>query len=253
MESNGIALVAALVLAALHVLAGHLRFLDVVPRSRWLSIAGGTSVAYVFVHLLPELSEAQRALAPVVAGAVPFLERHAYLLALVGLALFYGVERASRLARARRQAQGGHGTQGDRKLRDVARSAAWLAIGSYAAYNALIGYLLVHRVDGGAAGLALFAFAMGVHFVVNDHGLRAHHRDLYHRWGRWVCAGGVLLGWAVGAVTEVHEAGLALLLAFLAGGVILNVLKEELPAERESRFSAFALGAAGYAALLLAL
>lgn len=39
--------------------------------------------------------------------------------------------------------------------------------------------------------------------------------------------------------------------AFLAGGMILNVLKEELPEERESRFTAFLSGAAGYAALLL--
>lgn len=42
-------------------------------------------------------------------------------------------------------------------------------------------------------------------------------------------------------------------MAFLAGEVILNVLKEELPNERKSRFGAFALGTAAYAALLLVL
>ncbi|WP_348249527.1 hypothetical protein [Leptolyngbya sp. GB1-A1] len=39
--------------------------------------------------------------------------------------------------------------------------------------------------------------------------------------------------------------------AFLAGGVVLNGLKEELPEERESRFWAFAMNAIGYAAPLL--
>lgn len=39
----------------------------------------------------------------------------------------------------------------------------------------------------------------------------------------------------------------------MAGGIVLNVLKEELPAERESRFSAFVLSAGGYAAILLLL
>jgi hypothetical protein len=34
-------------------------------------------------------------------------------------------------------------------------------------------------------------------------------------------------------------------------GVLLNVLKEELPAERKSRFWAFGLGAALYAAFLI--
>jgi hypothetical protein len=41
------------------------------------------------------------------------------------------------------------------------------------------------------------------------------------------------------------------LVALLAGGVILNVLKEEVPSERQSRFWAFAAGAAAYAGLLL--
>lgn len=43
-----------------------------------------------------------------------------------------------------------------------------------------------------------------------------------------------------------------MLVAFLGGGVIVNVLKEELPEERESRFSAFGLAGLAYAALLLA-
>lgn len=38
--------------------------------------------------------------------------------------------------------------------------------------------------------------------------------------------------------------------AFLAGGALLNVLKEELPSERESSFAAFAMGAACCAVLL---
>ena len=42
-----------------------------------------------------------------------------------------------------------------------------------------------------------------------------------------------------------------ILAAFLAGGVILNVLKEELPEERKSRIAPFFIGAFGYAAILL--
>ena len=46
-------------LAVIHLFAARLRFLDVFPRSRWLSAAGGIAVAYVFVHLLPDLAEEQ--------------------------------------------------------------------------------------------------------------------------------------------------------------------------------------------------
>ncbi|MBA2529778.1 MAG: hypothetical protein H0V19_07450 [Euzebyales bacterium] len=245
MENVRLALVAALVLAALHLLAGRLRFLDGVPRSWGLSVAGGISVAYVFVHLLPELNAAQEAVGEAAGGALAALESHVYLLALLGLAVFYGLERGSRQSRRER-----HETEG---VDEASPALAWLAIGSYALYNTIIGYLLVHREENTARALLLFAAAMGVHFVINDRGLREHHAGLYHRYGRWLCAAAVLLGWAVGAATEISEAFLGLLLAFLAGGVILNVLKEELPAERESRFSAFLAGAAGYTLVLLAL
>jgi len=66
-----------------------------------------------------------------------------------------------------------------------------------------------------------------------------------------VLAAAVLAGRAVGLLFEVSEAALAVLFAFLAGGVVMNVLKEELPEERESRFWAFVLGAGLYAAVLL--
>jgi zinc transporter ZupT len=54
-------------------------------------------------------------------------------------------------------------------------------------------------------------------------------------------------------ISDFLSPAIALLFAFLAGGVILNVLKEELPEERQSRFWAFTLGAGFYAVLLLAL
>jgi zinc transporter ZupT len=44
---------------------------------------------------------------------------------------------------------------------------------------------------------------------------------------------------------------IGLLFAFLAGGIVLNVLKEELPEDRESQFWAFVVGAAVYSAVLL--
>nr|WP_279604595.1 transposase [Methylobacterium sp. J-070] len=49
------------------------------------------------------------------------------------------------------------------------------------------------------------------------------------------------------------SAAIAALTAFLGGGVILSVLKDEVPSERQSRFWAFALGAAAYSALVLSL
>lgn len=231
------AALAAVALAAVHLFAGRLRALDVVPRSRLLSAAGGASVAYVFVHALPELEAAGGALdRRFVAPA--FLEEHVYLVALAGFVVYYGLERYVQRAAPSEPAEAPTGT-------------FWLHVGSFAAYDALVGYLLFHREASGLGAIGLFAVAMALHFVVNDYGLRHHHREIYHRYGRWLLAGGVVAGGALGAATEPDRAALGVLFAFLSGGVVLNAIKEELPPERESRFSAFALGAAAYAALLL--
>jgi hypothetical protein len=55
----------------------------------------------------------------------------------------------------------------------------------------------------------------------------------------------------VSELVVIHGAALALVFAFLAGGVVLNVLKEELPEDRQSRIAPFAVGAAAYAVLLV--
>jgi hypothetical protein len=61
------------------------------------------------------------------------------------------------------------------------------------------------------------------------------------------------VGYGIGLSTPILELMLAVMFAFLAGGVNLNVIKEELPEEEESLFWAFSLGAALYTGLLLTL
>jgi hypothetical protein len=100
-------------------------------------------------------------------------------------------------------------------------------------------------------GLVIYAVAMGLHFVVNDQGLRDQHGDVYRAKGRWLLAAAPVAGFLLGLATRISPVLLSALFAFLAGGIVLNVLKEELPEERESRFWAFAAGAVGYSALLL--
>ncbi len=236
--------IAALALAILHVFAGTLRFLSTTPRSIWLSAAGGISVAYVFLHLLPELAEHQEVMSESAPGLLGFIEHHAYLLSFLGLTIFYGLERVAK--ESRRQ----HSGTGDEDM--PVSSVFWLHIASFTVYNFLIGYLLVENQQTGR-NLAFFSIAMALHFLVNDFGLQTHYKHRYAGKGRWLLAGAILAGWATAFALEVPELVISGLVAFIAGGVILNVLKEELPEERQSRFGAFLFGGGVYAALLLAL
>ena len=247
-------LLAAAILALVHVATPSLRFLEGTPRSAWLSLAGGVSVAYVFVHFLPELAEGQATIGRAVEG-LALAERHVYLIALAGLLAFYGLDRLAKTSRSRRQGAPVRDGRAEEEGAEAGTSPRvfWVHMASFGVYVALVGYLLLHREVMTPASLAFFTVAMALHFVVTDYGLNEDHKGPYRRIGRWVLVAAVLAGWALGAATEVSRVGIAALTAFLGGGVVLNVLKEEVPSERRSRFWAFALGAAGYAALLLAL
>ncbi|MFT2011124.1 hypothetical protein ACMA1I_20815 [Pontibacter sp. 13R65] len=233
-----------LALALIHFYGMRLRFLGGVPRSIWLSGAGGVSVAYVFLHLFPELNQGQEHVEKVV-PALDFLNHHVYLMALLGLAVFYGLERsvvASRKVKPK-----------NNKDDQPTTGIFWVHIASFALYNALIGYILFQREEGPARELLLFAIAMALHFIVNDYGLQDHHQHVYRRMGRWVLVVALLVGWITGFLVQVPDSVVVLVMAFVGGGVILNVLKEELPEERESRYWAFMLGTVAYAVLLLAI
>lgn len=229
-------------IALVHLLAGHLRFLSHTPRSRWLSAGGGISVAYAFLQLLPELEAHHAVLREASGPALAFLRHHAYLIALLGLSVFYGLERWAKRERQRPGAETAQGTP---------PGVFWVSVGAFALYNALLGYVLATEARRNGSEMLLFTLAVAVHFAVNDHGLYAHHKHLYARYGRWMLACAAVAGGAAASLMRISEAALAAALAFLIGAIILNVLKEELPEDRESRYGAFVVGAAGYALLLV--
>lgn len=232
----------AVALALVHIFVGKLTVLDAVPRSGWLSFAGGIAVAYVFLHILPELSANQETFAESLGVGDRAAEAWVYLTALAGLAVFYGMERMAKTSRGRSRAQGGED--------QLEAEVFWLHIGSFSLYNLLIGYLLLHREEPGYWSLAIYFVAMALHFMTNDFGLREDQKGRFDQFGRWILAAAVCLGWALGLAVVLPPIAIGFLFAFLAGGVVLNVLKEELPDERQSRFWPFALGTAAYAALL---
>lgn len=224
----------AFLLAVVHFFAYKLKFLNKKPRSVWLSIAGGTSVAYIFIHLLPEIAAGQEAVKTAAFDFAEWFRHHLYLVALFGICTFYGLERYVKQNRE----------EGSDRV-------FWFHIVFFSFYNILIGCILSERPEAGLGNLIFFFVAMAFHFLVNDYALKGHHQEIYASRGRWVLSLAVLLGWAVGAVFDISEVSLFVIISFLAGGIILNVLKEELPEESESSYWAFICGAVVYTFLLI--
>jgi hypothetical protein len=229
---------ASLVLAAAHVGAGRVHAARWLSRRQWLSLAGGVSVAYVFVHLFPELRHGSEALRELdVLGSV-FLGRHVFFPVFVGFVTFYGLERLASRSNGSDDDSGSSTSNG----------VFWLHVGSFAVYNLIIGYTLHHQKP--FETLALFTLALGVHFVVTDDHLREHHRERYRTVGQWAVSAAVVGGTLVSLVVTIPSAIYEVTLAFLAGGIVLNVMTQELPDRSESGFPSFLAGAAGYTALL---
>lgn len=243
MEETLVTAVMAGAFCAVHIFVGKLRFLDVTPRSRWLSFAGGVAVGYVFLHILPELAAHGGVFRDATGLPVEYAESWIYALSLSGLVLFYGLERAIVCSREEGLERGGPERPGS--------GIFWLHIAASALLVAIIAYLLNHREDPSTAGLLLFFVALLLHFLTADFASRITHPEIYDRAARWVLVAATVLGWALGVGVDLPELAIACLFAFVAGAMVLVVLKEELPKERQSSFAAFIAGAALYAALVM--
>lgn len=215
-----------------HLVAGRARHLARDWRDATLAVASGIAVAYVFVQLLPQVAEHEDALAAA-AGRAP--GRNAYVVTLVGVLVYLGVDWASRRTRAG-GADGGH-------------AVYVFSMVSYAVFNLLLGYVIGNRSGTDVGSLALFTVAMGVYFYVNDHALAARHSENLYLVGRWVLSAAIAGGWLAGLVVEVHAALVGLMVAFLGGGVIVRVIRNE--AVGIENLTAFVAGAVGYALLIL--
>jgi hypothetical protein len=239
-------LLAALVLAGVYALGAGAGKDGILARTlrhrRAISAAAGVSVAYVFVDILPDLAAQNQVLRK---AAVAFVsaEQRIYVLALLSFVVMYGIDHMVLSRHAERREQ-------------VARSEAdplyWLHLSGFAAYSALIGYLLIERIERGAIALAFYTLAMAVHFVVVNHSLAEEHGTLYRRRGHWVLAASVLAGWALGGTSTLSDVTVARLFALLAGGVVITSLRAELPDDRNGRFWPFCLSSLVFTGALLA-
>lgn len=221
----------------LHPLRGLIR-----DRRNIVSFSAGMSIAYVFVRMMPELQGARELLVESAPNpeALRFEGIAIYFLALVGFLCFYGLDRLRPVHAAEPAGAGEHGT-GNGHLAGLA------------AYVGLMSYLLVRDAGESLAATALYTLAFGGHFMALDHSLREGHGESYQRRGRWWMAGSCLLGWLLGVAFVLPEFPLALLMAFISGGVIMTNTLMELAEGRDGRFLPFVVGSLLYGLLLVPL
>jgi len=231
-------------MALVHLFVKKLGRIEAATRNALVSAGSGASFAYVLMRILPKLAEKQESLlASADTGMRGFLEHHAYLVAMVGLMVYYGVSRIA-----------AYGAEGANSISPLRYRVALISTTvGYGAYSLLIAYLITKRLHLGLFSLTLITFGMGTLFLVSDHGLRKTWRGAYDSWIRWILTVALLAGWALGVWVEVSSNVVALWYAFLAGLMLITTIGEKLSVEGRGSFWPFLAGVVAFTALLLIL
>ncbi len=235
-------LILAFGLAFVHAFISKLDIFTFIPEHRWISFAGGVSIGYVFLDIFPELRHAQEELDHSTIPFMAYLENHVYILALLGLLVFYGLDILAMNSRYL-----------NRKVKNIdttSHAVFWVHIIAFALLNTVFGYLLQDLSEHSLLQCILFFVAVGLHFFVIDRSLRDHHKAPYDHYGRWILTGAIILGAITGQVLDLREAAISIIWSFLAGSFILNILKRELPDQQESCFWSLASGTILYIGLI---
>jgi hypothetical protein len=220
-------LLAAIAIALACVVVAEPRLLGRTWPPSLLAAGAGIGIAYVVVHLLPEIAVGAEGVRRSTEGRLPYAELHAYLLVLIGII-------GTLVLRA---AQSGlHGMAPHPRVRIVQPALSAL----------IVGYLLAVRDNTDIGPILLFTLAIGLHVALNAHGLAV---KLKSPQGGTVLAAAIAVGYVAGLGWEAPPVVVAGLLSLLAGGVMTRTIHEIL--DEESHLVALTIGASFEAALLL--
>lgn len=227
----------------IHILTDAIKFLDERLTNRLMSLVSGGSIAYVFLHLVPELTHYNEVVEETrLLDWIEEIEYLTYVAALIGIAVFYGINQLREKSEKKNKQE--------ENISQPGISIFILEIGAFSLYNGLIGYLLPELSGGNIAAYIIYFIVFSFHFIANNRILHLTHEDLYTKVGRWCLAFSVLAGWILYETTQASDLTIAFLSSFLTGGIILNILNDELPEEKTSSYTAFLVGMVFIAILL---
>lgn len=196
------------------------------------SFAGGVAVAYVFLQMLPGLVEYNKPIGRFLMNnqwLTPFTELMIYIVALSGFFIYYGFELwAERY----------------RDIKHDDRLVYGLHLSMFCLYNFLITCTMSLRARSSFTATILFTFAMALHFLLNDRKFSRLYAARFDHVGRFLLICALLAGWIYSVIFDpVNVLIAAFMTAFLAGSVLLNVFREELPATGLTSYYWFSCGA----------
>ena len=199
----------------------------------WVSVADGIAVGYVFMYLLPKLTDYTIYLANIKPIGWEFFEYRTYLFALIGFLAYFAADIWS-------------GSENPRTIH-------WKLVQGlfFCGYNFFMGYILPELPRTGLLPIFLVALALGAHFMGINHLLFEWHSIYFKKVLRWLMAASLTIGWLIGLIIILPKIFKISAMAFIAGAILINVMTEELPYKNKKRYLEFLAGVAFFVIIAL--
>jgi hypothetical protein len=248
MADNDLLTLAGLILISLaHILINRVSLLNTLKTHGWISFSAGASVAYVFVHVLPEIGVYQQHITGHAGHHQPvsFINQPLYMAALGGLCLLYLLDTLESRFK---------GEESNNLLKHGYNMPIFILRGFfYVLYNIMIAYIITQRPGEGIVNITLISVALLLHFIViNNRGLEAYGK-IFVRYIRWPAVTGLLSGWILGIVTDLPDELVVTVFSMIGGMITYVALKSELPQTKHKAPFHFFAGALLYAIIVLAI
>jgi len=227
-----------------HVWGNEINRLDTIKTRSWVSFSAGTSVAYVFVHVFPEIALFQQQLFGHDGGR-SFVKEQLYLAALAGLCLIFLLDSVEH------QLAGGESPAPQPHKHYL--KFFWFRTSLYGLYNLMLAYMITEQPASGLVNLLLIAVALMLHFIVLNAGFIHEYGELYQKYVRWLVVAGLFLGWVLGIFTEVQDSIVVTCFAFIGGVIAYVALRYELTDTENQAPYYFLAGVVMYSLIILAI
>ncbi len=198
--------------------------------ARIRAFAGGIAVGYAALYLLPKIGDYAVSLGTSRPDLPELFQYRLYYFLLAGMVVYFLVHR-------RRTA--------GRTLPTALSGAVFLL------YGFMTGSVLEEIPRPGYFPYLLAGGAMCLHFLGICHQLRERNTASFDRYMRWMLAASTLMGWAAGTLDLLSKGAVAVIVAFLGGGILVNVLRDEWPEQTPGRSVPFLVGVGLFTLLTL--
>lgn len=217
--------IVVLLMAATYILYPRFEKAASAYRHQWIPFTGGVAIGYVFLYLLPKLSDYTNSITvDGVQGVWEILDYRVYLYGLAGFTFYYFVDQ--------------YRTHEDRDhlLPEILQG------GGFFIYSMLSGYVIANWSRPGLIPVLLAGSILTLHMLAVNYQVRKWNSRVFDNYFRWLFALALIIGWCVGTFLTIPKELEIIITGILAGGIITNIMNEELPDQEPHKIRPFIAG-----------